>query len=175
MFFKNLLSSFKKNKTPYLIYSEIVAAARQERLYSDINVPDTLEGRFEMITLHASLFFCRLQSETPTDRRLGQDVFDVMFADIDYNLREMGVGDLSVGKKIKKLASAFYSRLEYYDEGLKSNSDKKLLKLLKEHHICSKPADSKKLVSYLRSSFATLQKQDMSNFVKGHIQFSNLD
>jgi cytochrome b pre-mRNA-processing protein 3 len=94
-----------------LLYRDLVSQARSERFYRELGVPDTPEGRFEIIGLHAALLMRRLKDEGGAGRALGQALFDLMFADMDASLRELGVGDLSVGKQVKRLAGQFYARL----------------------------------------------------------------
>ncbi|MDR3495122.1 MAG: ubiquinol-cytochrome C chaperone family protein [Ancalomicrobiaceae bacterium] len=100
------------------LYREIVARARQPAFYRDLAVPDTAEGRFEMILLHLALVFHRLKSEDKQTARFGQGVLDAFFRDMDRSLREMGIGDLSVPKKMKKLSYAYNGRSLAYDRGL---------------------------------------------------------
>ena len=95
--------------------------ARQSIFFTEYGVPDTLDGRFELICLHAFLYLHRLKAERPRANRLCQSFFDRMFADFDRALREMGVGDLSVGKQVKRMARAFYGRIRAYEEGLAGN------------------------------------------------------
>lgn len=97
------------------LYQAIVAEARRPALYRDCGVPDTAEGRFEMLALHAALVIRRLQAEGAPGRVHAQALFDLMFADMDVNLRELGIGDLSVGKQVKRLARQFYARLQAVD------------------------------------------------------------
>jgi cytochrome b pre-mRNA-processing protein 3 len=100
------------------IYAAIVAQARQPVFYAELGVPDTLEGRYDMLMLHAFLYMHRLKDEAEPVKDVAQEVFDFMFSDMDRSLREMGVGDLSVPKKIKKMAQAFYGRAAAYDAAL---------------------------------------------------------
>jgi cytochrome b pre-mRNA-processing protein 3 len=100
------------------VYARVVEAARAPALYRRLGVPDTLDGRFEMLVLHAVLFFRRLRSEDEAARRLGQAVFEAMFRDMDASLRELGVGDLTVPKRIKGMIQAFYGRGAAYDAAL---------------------------------------------------------
>lgn len=100
------------------IYAAIVAQARQPVFYAELGVPDTLEGRYDMLMLHAFLYMHRLKDEAEPVKEVAQKVFDFMFSDMDRSLREMGVGDLSVPKKIKKMAQAFYGRAAAYDAAL---------------------------------------------------------
>jgi cytochrome b pre-mRNA-processing protein 3 len=95
----------------HLLYGDLVSQARSARFYRELGVPDTPEGRFEIIGLHAALLMRRLKTEGGAGRALGQALFDLMFADMDASLRELGVGDLSVGKQVKRLAGQFYARL----------------------------------------------------------------
>ncbi|MBX3518237.1 MAG: ubiquinol-cytochrome C chaperone family protein [Rhodospirillales bacterium] len=97
------------------LYSAIVCQARQPAFYRVCGVADTPDGRFDLIALHAALILRRLRMEGEAARPLAQALFDHMFADMDENLREMGVGDLGVGKRVKAMARAFYGRLAAYD------------------------------------------------------------
>jgi cytochrome b pre-mRNA-processing protein 3 len=100
------------------LYVAAVAAARDPWLYAAIGVPDTLDGRFDLIGLHTYLVIRRLQALPPPAADLAQAVFDAMFRDMDVNLREMGVGDLSVGKKVKVMWEAFHGRATAYARAL---------------------------------------------------------
>lgn len=103
------------------LYELLVQQARLPIYYQKLGVPDTPEGRFEILALHVGLTVRRLFSLGPTGQQTGQALFDLMVADLDVNLRELGVGDLSVGKQVKRLAGQFYARLaalnEAFDDG----------------------------------------------------------
>lgn len=105
-------------RTGYVLYGAAVAAARDPFLYETVGVPDTLDGRFDLVGLHAFLVIRRLQAEPKPGPDLAQAVFDAMFNDMDVNLREMGVGDLSVGKKVKVMWEAFHGRSTAYAAAL---------------------------------------------------------
>ncbi|MFN4142933.1 ubiquinol-cytochrome C chaperone family protein [Aestuariivirga sp.] len=92
-----------------------MAAARHPVFYADWGVPDTLDGRFDMISLHTFLVLDRLKG---AEAEFRQDLVDELFRDMDRSLREMGVGDLSVGKKVRKMAEVFYGRVAAYDRAL---------------------------------------------------------
>jgi cytochrome b pre-mRNA-processing protein 3 len=100
------------------LYHGVVKQARRPVWYRELGVPDTPEGRFEMIALHAALLLRRLRREGMAGHALGQQLFDAMFVDLDGSLRELGVSDLSVGKFVKRLAGNFYARLAALDAGL---------------------------------------------------------
>jgi len=113
-----------QERAGFLLYGAAVAAARDPVLYEGLGAPDTTAGRFELICLHAGLVIRRLRAfKTPEADALAQAVFDAMFADMDLTLREMGVGDLSVGKKVKNLWEGFHGRAEAYGAALDAGDE----------------------------------------------------
>lgn len=102
------------------VYEAIVAAARHPLFYAEWGVSDNLDGRFDMITLHAFLVLDRLKG---VEQPFRQNLVDELFSDMDRSLREMGVGDLSVGKKVRKMAEVFYGRIGAYDKALQTSRD----------------------------------------------------
>jgi cytochrome b pre-mRNA-processing protein 3 len=108
----------RHERAGYVLYGAAVAAAREPFLYASVGVPDTLDGRFDLVGLHAFLVIRRLQAQPAPGPALAQAVFDAMFNDMDMNLREMGVGDLSVGKKVKVMWEAFHGRATAYAAAL---------------------------------------------------------
>lgn len=102
----------------FLLYGAAVTAARDPYLYTALCVPDTLDGRFDLIGLHAWLVIHRLRFLPEPGPGLAQAVFDAMFSDMDIALREMGVGDLSVGKRVRAMWEAFHGRALAYEEAL---------------------------------------------------------
>ncbi|HSU05161.1 MAG TPA: ubiquinol-cytochrome C chaperone family protein [Acetobacteraceae bacterium] len=112
------LRRIRHERPGFLLYGAAVAAARAPCLYSGLGVPDTLDGRFDLVGLHAVLLIERLRQAPSPGPALAQAVFDAMFSDMDVNLREMGVGDLSVGKKVKAMWNAFHGRAKAYAEPL---------------------------------------------------------
>src|SRR6201996_3923019 len=100
------------------LYAAAVAQARQPGLYEPLGAPDTPEGRFELYTLHVVLILRRLKRQGPQAAETAQGLFDAYLRGLDDGLREMGVGDLSVGKKMRKLGEAFYGRAKAYDDAL---------------------------------------------------------
>jgi len=102
------------------IYRRIVAQARRPEFYAGGGVPDSLDGRFEMLALHVFLVLHRLKRERgdPGCVALAQALADRMTADLDANLREMGAGDLGVGRRVKRMAEALYGRIAAYEAGI---------------------------------------------------------
>ncbi|MCB9957612.1 MAG: ubiquinol-cytochrome C chaperone family protein [Rhodospirillaceae bacterium] len=105
------------------LYRCIVERARDPVFYQEYRVPDTLDGRFDVLVMQAYLVMRRLRAAGEPGERLAQVTFDVMIEDLDRNLREIGVGDLSVGKKVKVMARAFYGRVAAYEAGLADAAD----------------------------------------------------
>ncbi len=101
----------RKPSAAQRLYEAIVADARQEKFYAEMDVPDTLDGRFDMIVLHMFLVLDRLRGDAAD---MGQQLTDTFFKDLDRTLREMGIGDLSVAKKIRPMAEAFAGRIKAY-------------------------------------------------------------
>jgi cytochrome b pre-mRNA-processing protein 3 len=97
------------------LYGQAVAAARAPVFYERYGVADTVEGRLELLMLHVGLLSLRLSAED-ADPDLGRALTEHFFTDMDRSMREMGIGDLSVPKKIKKVAAAFFGRLQAYAE-----------------------------------------------------------
>jgi cytochrome b pre-mRNA-processing protein 3 len=100
------------------LYERIVAAARQRVFYSDWNVPDTPLGRFEMLSLAMLLFQHRLRGEEGMAQEVAQVLIDEFFIDVEHSLRELGISDPGVPKRMKKLARMFYGRTAAYTDAL---------------------------------------------------------
>lgn len=114
-----LLKPRPHERAAFTLYGHAVAQARLPGWYESHAVPDTLDGRFDMVGVFAFLLIDRLQADSdPRGAALAQAVFDAMFADMDQTLREMGVGDLSVGKRVKAMWTAFNGRAHAYSAAL---------------------------------------------------------
>lgn len=111
------------------LYQSVLIASRQPELYVEFEVPDNLDSRFDMLCLHISLVMMRLRGlPEEVQKPLNQELFDRFFADMDFTLREMGVGDLGVGKRVRKMSEAFMGRLTAYSEAVAAD-DKDALAL----------------------------------------------
>jgi cytochrome b pre-mRNA-processing protein 3 len=100
------------------LYDQLSAAARAPHLYGTYKVVDSPDGRFEMLALHSAVLFARLTKRGEQAEETAQEVFDILFSAMDHALRELGVGDISVGKRIRKLAESFYGRMAVYHDAL---------------------------------------------------------
>ena len=114
-------------------YETIVAAARQPRYFAEWTVPDTALGRFESLSLHMILFLRRTKDATPELQGLGQEVVEEFFKDVDHSLRELGIGDAGVPKRMKKLARMFYGRAETYDSAIAADGSEFLAEALRRN------------------------------------------
>ncbi len=112
------------------VYETIVAAARQKRFYAQFQVPDIALGRYEMVSLHVFLALHRMRGDNQALKDLAQRVTDEFFKDVDHSLRELGIGDQSVPKRIKKLARMFYGRVNAYSLALDANDAEALAEAL---------------------------------------------
>ena len=126
----------------FAVYHVIVARARQPVFYAEWGVPDTADGRLEMIGVHAALVMRRLRLEGEAGKTLAQDIFDVMFADVDRNFREQGVGDLSVGKHVKRAAQTFLARFHALDPGFDAG-DRGVIAAVLERNIFNRVVSQK--------------------------------
>lgn len=120
MIFKRIFGAGKaaREKITGSLYDQIVAAARQPVFYADWGVPDTPLGRYEMISLHLFLALHRLKGQPGPLREIAQELTDMFFTDLDHSIRELGIGDLGVPKRMKKLARMFYGRAASYGEAI---------------------------------------------------------
>ena len=156
-----------------LAYRRVVEQARQRGFFTDCEVPDTVDGRFELICLHAFLYLHRLKRERPGSAALGQRFFDVMFVDFDRALREMGTGDLRVSREIRRMAEAFYGRVAAYEAGLAAG-DPVLRPALARNLYGTAPASEARLAAmsdYVRREAANLDRQDAAALLAGEIVF----
>jgi cytochrome b pre-mRNA-processing protein 3 len=96
------------------LYDVLVTRAREPIFYTEFAVLDTIDGRFDLLTLHAFLVLDALKSQGDAGAKLGTELASVIFAGFDEALRDLGVGDMGISRRMKALASAFYGRLEAY-------------------------------------------------------------
>ena len=128
---------FKRKKSNQALverqYAEITGAARSPVFYESMGVPDTVMGRFEMISIHLILYLRRTGSAGDASRGLAQDLVDAFFEDVDYSIRELGIGDMGVPKRMKKLAKMFYGRVKSYGQALDAGDRQGLVDALRRN------------------------------------------
>lgn len=135
----------KKNGNAAIVarqYDLLTAAARQPMLYESMDVPDTVMGRFEMVSAMLILYFRRTRASARPGQEIAQEIVDAFFEDVDHSIRELGVGDVSVPKRMKKLASMFYGRLESYSAALDQGDGPALEAALRRNFHPKAPAEA---------------------------------
>ncbi len=155
------------------LYAEIVAQARRPEFYRRWAVPDSLDGRFELIVLHMFLVLQRLKRDGEAAEELAQGLFDTLFLDMDQSLREMGAGDLGVGKRVKRMVQAFYGRVEAYEAGL-AQGEAALQEALRRNlygTVAPEPRHLAALARYLQDESRALAAQASSDLASGRVAF----
>ncbi|MEA2207502.1 MAG: cytochrome b pre-mRNA-processing protein 3 [Blastocatellia bacterium] len=154
------------------LYGMIVAQARAPAFYRSYGVPDTVNGRFEMVVLHAILLLCRLNAEPELGRRTGQAVFDHFCQDMDASLREMGVGDLGVPREMRRMGEAFYGRQAAYEAALAAPDVGPLVAALARNVFGSAAGEgAERLAAYTREALRHLVTQDGAALGRGELVF----
>src|SRR5690606_19967889 len=147
-----ILSLFRKNtetESVYAVYSAIVAQSRQPLFYAEWSVPDTVTGRFDMISLHMALLFRRLRGDAAGQRDFAQAVFDLFFKDMDRQLREMGVSDIGVPKRIQKMGNIFFGLLAAMNRAMDAGDPAALEAVLGRNVFDGEAAGAGPLAAYL--------------------------
>ena len=161
----------------YALYSEAVRAARDPVFYTALGVPDTLDGRFDLIGLHVFLVIDRLRGDAPPGPAVAQAVFDAMFNDMDFNLREMGVGDMSVSKRNKEMWEAFHGRSMAYEAALASDDPAALAQALRRNvwRGAAEPDGAvERLCGMVRGTRAALAAMPLAVFLDGSARLATL-
>jgi cytochrome b pre-mRNA-processing protein 3 len=157
-------------------YTRIVERAREPAFYLGWGVPDTLDGRFEILALHVFLVLNRLKPEAGEAAVFAQELFDTMFADLDSALREMGAGDLGVGRRVQAMAKALYGRIAAYERGL--GDDAEMTAALRRNMFGTAAASSAQLAAfstYARRQVAALAAQPVTALISGAVAFAPLE
>ncbi|MGB0844073.1 MAG: ubiquinol-cytochrome C chaperone family protein [Alphaproteobacteria bacterium] len=166
------------NYDPEPLYTAIVAQARTPNLYrTDFMVPNTLDGRFDSLCLHLHLVLRRF-GETEEFTQQTQSLLDRFFKDMDQTVREIGVGDMSVGKHVNKMAKAYYGRALAYEAVLHDHqmlSEKIMQNIfgveLKDQNTSEISDEAKNLASYAMAQAKNIQKQNTVDIIQGKITF----
>lgn len=172
-----ILSLFRKNTATdavYGVYTAIVAQSRQPVFYADWGVGDTVTGRFDMISIHMALLFRRLRAEEET-REFSQAVFDLFFKDMDRSLREMGVTDMGIPKKIQKMGNLFFGLLAAINEAM-DRGDREALAAVFSRNIFegAEIEHSRTLADYAMAQDKALAAQPTQAITGGTVTFGVL-
>ena len=155
------------------LYGMIVAQARAVAFYAGYGVPDTVQGRFDLIVLHLVLLLDRLGRNDGAARGFGQKLFDEFCRDLEDNLREMGVGDLAVPKEMRRFAEAFYGRQAAYLAALTAADERELEKALTRNIFQGAEIDpgAVRLARYARAALRQFEAQDERALLRGDVVF----
>ena len=151
------------------LHREIVAAVRQPSFYLAYGVPDTFEGRFELLALHAGLVLRRLNAAEAPGPAVAQDLVDTIFARLDADLREAGVGDITVPKRMKRLAEAFLGRSAAYDAALRTGHEALVAAL--HRNVQAGTGLAARLARYVETAAERLDETSLTGCLAGPLPF----
>lgn len=177
----SIFQRFRRRKAQkeaaFTLYELIVGRSREVFFYESLAVPDTMDGRFDVLTLHAVLFLRRIKQAGETGEELGREVAEALFKDMDHVLRELGVGDMSVARKVREMAEAFYGRAKAYDEGLESNDETALQDALARNLYRGEPSHPElpqRAADYVRSMAVALDEEETDKLMSGQFKWGAL-
>lgn len=157
---KNLFRTRPRQRIGQPLYEAAVRQARDPAFYTRLGVADRIDARFELYTLHVLLLVMRLRDEGEQGAEVGQDLFNIYISALDHALRELGVGDVSVGKKMRKLGEALYGRMTAYEGPLRDGDTATLAAgLARNVYESDAPGTGNALAAYALASRARLAAQ----------------
>ena len=176
MIFKMFSRPNATSQTGKALFEAVRRRSRNPELFGDTRIPDTVEGRFESLVLHAALVMRRLRVEGEAGEVAAQHLFDVLFDDMDAALRELGVGDLIVGKRIRKMGEAFYGRARAYDAAIASENDAELEETIARNLLVDSAPSAADLAffgTYVRDLVALLDARAGADVLSGSDVFAS--
>ena len=170
----NLLGRKRHERAGFELYTAAVGAARDPYIFETLGVPDTLDGRFDVIGLYVFLVVHRLHAASKEGQALAQAVFDAMFSDMDINLREIGVGDMTVGKRVRAMWEAFNGRSTAYAAALDSGDLTALTDAVARNvwrGEAAPPGSAHTLATLVMEQSAHLAEQPIDALLAGRVSF----
>ena len=163
----------RHERAGFALYTAAVRAARDPYYYTALAVPDTMDGRFDMIGLYTFLLIDRLHREGETGKALAQAVFDAMFLDMDHTLRELGIGDITVGRKNKAMWEALNGRRQAYEDAVAAGDADALAEALGRNVWRGTPPEgaSSRLATLMLEQHRNLEAQGMADLLAGRVDF----
>jgi cytochrome b pre-mRNA-processing protein 3 len=154
------------------LYAGIVEAARSPQIYSDFGAPDTPLGRFEVLSTHVAIVLYVVRDADAAVKAVVQELTEEFFKDVDHSLRELGIGDTGVPKRMKKLASMFYGRLDSYARALDADDLPALAEALGRNIAPdTKLRDADGFAAYVAASARQLKLQAPQHFLDGTLKW----
>ena len=171
---RNLFRQRPDERQGDALYALAVEQARQPAFYTALGVADRIDARFELYTLHVLILFLRLKQDGERGEVAAQKLFDVYISSLDHTLRELGVGDVSVGKKMRKLGEAFYGRVKSYESAFAALPQTDHLQALLSRTVYEQggPENAAKLGEYVIRQRAALAEQKLDTLMDGQVAWS---
>lgn len=171
-----MFSLFGRSRPPDnigVLYGMIVAQARLPCFYSSYRVPDTVNGRFDLIVLHLALVIRRLAGPEKKVSEDGQALFDRFCRDMDDNLREIGIADLKVPKEMRKIGEAYFGRAQSYEAAIASGDEAMFAAAIARNIYDDEPAgvSAGRLTRYAISVMGLLERQSSPEIAAGQVRF----
>lgn len=155
------------------LYAGIVTQARRPEFFLACGLPDSVDGRFDLLVLHVFLVMHRLKQEHAQTAELSQALFDVFFQDMDESLRELGAGDMGIGRRIKAMAEGFYGRILAYEQAL-AQGDEALEGCVRRNLYGATDGEREQVRAvalYIRDAAASLAGQELARLIRGEADF----
>lgn len=177
MIFANL---FRRREDPnegiaFSLYQAIVAKSRDPLFYTRLAVPDTVNGRFDLLVIHAMLVLRRMRGAGSGADAVGKAMLELLFKDMDQSLREMGVGDMGISRHIKRMAKALFGRATAYEAGLDGDAaalSSALTENLYRHNKDGAGDDVVRMADYMHRALRHLERQGVEEIVAGRVDFA---
>ncbi len=171
-----LSAFFKKSSSqpaPQQLYGSLMTHARSIEFFTDFGVPDSVMGRFDVLSLHIYLLARRLREDgSPIAMDLSQEVFDLYVSDVERALRELGIGDTSVPKKKKKMIRSFYGQIDDFDEAINEGDEKTITHKVSERYLSEVENPKPEILAkYMLATEAHLKTQDMKKILRVQVDW----
>lgn len=172
------LLKFRKNTKPAVdkLYGEIFAQSRNSVFYTDYGVPDTVDGRFDLLLVHIFMVMQRLVGKKGAAKQVAQGLFDMTFADMDQSLRQAGVGDVGVPKHMRRMMKAFNGRMYAYREAIEEDQLPAALERNLYGTVDAPSADVlAAMAAYVAQNIDYINGQSLDDIVLGRVDFLPVD
>lgn len=171
---------FRRRRDPRAateFFVKIVGQARDPVFYRDLGVPDTLDGRFDMVVLHVFLVMHRLKGQGAAAADWSRQLYETMIDNFEKSLMEQGVGDSGISRRVKTMARGMAGRIQAYDQALAPGADRELLEVALDNNVYGTVPDTDRahlaaLTAYVRRQVAALAEQPLESFIAGNVDFA---
>ncbi len=173
--FRSLFGQRRRRQRAHTLYVALSEQGRRPEFYSVAGVADTPDGRFDMLALHIFLVLHRLKGRGREAEAMSREILDVLVDDLDRNLREAGVSDIKIGKRVRELAEAVHGRITGYDLALEEAGAALERALERNVYRGAPPPESAALLAaYVEAAAADLEDQETADLLDGTVRFAGL-